>query len=52
MALLITIGYALTDEFHQSFTPGREPHLRDIVIDGIGAAVALKLVDKSGIISR
>jgi len=52
VALLITIGYALTDEFHQSFTPGREPHLRDIVIDGIGAAVALKLVDKSGIISR
>ena len=50
-ALLITVLYALTDEFHQSFTPGREPHLRDIVIDAVGAAVSLWMVDRRGIIS-
>lgn len=51
VTLLLTVGYALTDEFHQSFTPGREPHLRDIVIDAAGAAVSLWLVDRRGIIT-
>jgi len=38
MALL----YALTDEFHQSFTPGRHPALLDVFLfDGGGAALAL-----------
>ena len=37
---IITL-YAITDEFHQSFTPGRGPHLRDIIIDVIGAGIGL-----------
>ncbi|ETA78971.1 VanZ family protein [Youngiibacter fragilis] len=36
-ALLITIGYAAADEFHQLFVPGRAGTLVDVVIDSIGA---------------
>lgn len=39
-ALLMTVGYALTDEFHQSFVPGRGPALLDVAIDGCGALLA------------
>ena len=40
-AIVLAIGYAVTDEFHQSFTPGREPTLRDVIIDTIGASIAI-----------
>ena len=40
-AIVLAAGYAITDEFHQSFTPGREPTLRDIIIDTIGATLAV-----------
>jgi len=36
-ALLMTIGYAATDEFHQLFVPGRAGTPVDVVIDSIGA---------------
>lgn len=35
-ALVISILYAISDEFHQTFTPTREGSARDIVIDTIG----------------
>ncbi len=38
-AILIAGLYGLSDEFHQSFTPGREPRIRDVFIDTIGATV-------------
>ena len=31
--------YAVTDEFHQHFVPGRSPELRDVLIDAAGSAV-------------
>ncbi len=37
----LTLLYAISDEFHQSFTPGRHPALSDVVIDQLGAATAL-----------
>lgn len=36
-SVLLAFLYGVTDEFHQSFTPGREPRLRDVVIDTTGA---------------
>lgn len=36
--------YGTTDEFHQMFTQGREARVRDIFIDGGGAALAISLV--------
>lgn len=43
-SLLITVLYAATDEIHQSFTPGREPAVRDVVFDIIGGSLALYLI--------
>lgn len=38
--LLLTLIYAITDEFHQSFVPGRHPSWVDaLVVDGSGAAL-------------
>jgi len=44
LALLFTILYAISDEFHQSFVPGRHPSWVDVLgFDGGGAVVALSL---------
>ncbi len=39
-ALLIAAGYALLDEFHQSFVPNRGASPRDVLLDSAGAVVA------------
>ena len=41
MAWGLAVLYAITDEFHQSFVPGRHASPMDVLIDGIGAAVLL-----------
>ena len=40
-SMLIVSLYGFTDEFHQSFTPGREPRIRDVIIDTIGGALGV-----------
>jgi len=41
-AWVLAVLYALTDEFHQSFVPGRHPSLLDVLVfDAAGAAIAL-----------
>jgi VanZ family protein len=45
LALLLAMFYALTDEFHQSFVPGRHPSWVDVLgFDGGGAAIMLVLL--------
>lgn len=45
MAFILAVVYALSDEFHQSFVPGRHPSLVDaLVIDAGGAAIGLGLM--------
>ena len=39
-AAAIALLYALTDEYHQSFVPGRDADLFDIVVDATGIAAA------------
>ena len=41
MALAICSAYAVTDEFHQSFVPGRMPDPLDWVADTVGSAVGI-----------
>ena len=41
LSLVLTIAYAATDEFHQSFTAGRNPSGVDVGIDSAGALIAL-----------
>ncbi len=43
LAWLMAALYSATDEFHQSFVPGRHPALMDVGIDALGAAVGLFL---------
>lgn len=42
-AWTVTVLYGVTDEWHQSFVPGRNPDWRDVVLDGMGAALAIWL---------
>lgn len=37
VAGLICVAFAATDEFHQSFVPGRGPSVKDVMIDSVGA---------------
>ncbi len=41
MALIMALLFALSDEYHQSFVEGRTSSLRDVLIDGGGATIAL-----------
>lgn len=40
LPLLICLLYAISDEIHQSFTPGRYPSPRDVGYDLLGAGLA------------
>jgi VanZ family protein len=40
MTLLVGIGYAVGDEWHQSFVPGRDASFFDVLLDAAGIAVA------------
>jgi VanZ family protein len=39
----LAIIYALSDEYHQTFVPGRNGNLFDVAVDGIGACAAMWL---------
>ncbi len=41
LALLIAAGYSATDEWHQSFVPGRNSSARDSLLDTAGATLGL-----------
>ena len=41
IAFSLTVAYALTDEWHQSFVPNRTGRLDDVVTDAIGALIGL-----------
>jgi VanZ family protein len=41
LAFTLTVLYALSDEFHQSFVPGRKPDPWDLLCDAFGAAMGL-----------
>jgi VanZ like family len=43
-AAAIAIGYAATDELHQTFVDGRQGTPRDVAIDALGVAVAATMV--------
>lgn len=42
-ALALTVIYALTDEYHQTFVAGRSGNLIDVGIDGLGATLGLAI---------
>lgn len=44
IALCISAGYAVTDEIHQLFVPGRGTQFSDVCIDACGALIGILLV--------
>jgi VanZ family protein len=44
LSLFLTVLYAVGDEYHQSFTPGRHSSGYDVIIDACGALTTLGLL--------
>ena len=40
---LVAVLYGVSDEFHQSFVPGRTPDLLDLLADAVGAVGVVSL---------
>lgn len=40
LSLVFTFLYACSDEYHQSFVPGRSPAFIDVLIDTVGGTIA------------
>jgi VanZ family protein len=51
-ACLVAILYGATDEFHQSFVPGRDADVFDLFADAGGAFAAAGAIRAWGIIAR
>ncbi|OGM59013.1 hypothetical protein A2955_03255 [Candidatus Woesebacteria bacterium RIFCSPLOWO2_01_FULL_37_19] len=43
---LMSSFYGASDEFHQLFTPGREPTVRDFLFDSLGSILAILIIWK------
>ena len=48
IAFVVSVFYAASDEYHQTFVPGRNGTLVDVGIDAVGALVALFVVGSLG----
>jgi VanZ family protein len=44
IAAILVVLYAVSDEWHQSFTPGRNPSARDVFIDTIGGLLGITVL--------
>lgn len=51
-AWLIAVLYGVSDEFHQSFVPLRQPDVRDLMADAAGAGAAAIVAGAWSIIRR
>lgn len=40
-SFIVTLAYAISDELHQLFVPGRSGELRDVLIDSFGSSVGM-----------
>jgi hypothetical protein len=44
VASIAGLAWAVSDEWHQSFVPGRDPSLSDLLFDGLGLVAAQALI--------
>jgi VanZ family protein len=52
LAIAAALGYAASDEWHQSFVPGRTATPRDVAIDAAGIALAVLVSTRSRLQER
>lgn len=45
IAIIICLIYAISDEFHQTFIPGRSGEIWDVFIDTLGASIGVLLMN-------
>lgn len=45
-AVIFSLTYALTDEYHQTFVGGRSGSLNDVFIDSLGIFLSVFIIDK------
>jgi len=45
-AVVFSLTYALTDEYHQTFVGGRSGSFNDVFIDSLGIFMSVFLIDK------
>lgn len=43
IAFAIGVAYAVSDEYHQTFVPGRSGEIKDVCIDSVGVAIGIVL---------
>ena len=48
--LVFSVFYAMTDEYHQTFVPGRAGAWTDVLLDGAGAFLALTFTRRRAIL--
>lgn len=46
LAVVLSVVYAVSDEFHQTFVPGRSGAGLDVVIDSLGASIGGLIVSR------
>ncbi|MDP9255835.1 MAG: VanZ family protein [Actinomycetota bacterium] len=51
-SVVAALAYASSDEWHQSFVPGRTATPRDVAIDGVGIALAAIVVTRTRLRER
>lgn len=51
VASAIAVSYAVTDEFHQMFVPGRSAELNDLLADAMGVVAGASLVWLLGLVT-
>jgi VanZ family protein len=44
LAWTLAVLYAASDEFHQTFVPGRKGRFADVVVDAVGVSLAAAIV--------
>jgi len=52
VAVVVAVAYGVTDEWHQSFVPGRQSEVADLLADATGAGLAAVACFSWGIIER
>lgn len=43
-AVVLSSLYGISDEFHQSFIPGRTPEIKDLIVDTTAALISVLLI--------